>query len=212
MSGTKNVIIIGLASEAALPDMLSLYDPVYHETPFSGEQYDCGELIKQIKVIQWQQINYSYAFTAIDLSSGLKNRISGTLTDDRCWGTYTFAIKTLPTSYTDQTVLTFGKYKFASLCRVSPGYLLDIFKNKSYPNNDLKGYIENNIDLILSRERGTALISVLELPCSKIQFATEALAKEELRRIQSLNQEGVKPVRAYECPQCSAWHLTKKPL
>ena len=42
-------------------------------------------------------------------------------------------------------------------------------------------------------------------------FATQALAKRELKRIRRQPQEKEKPIRVYECEKCGYWHLSLKP-
>jgi hypothetical protein len=114
--------------------------------------------------------------------------------------------------YTDNSMLTTGKYKYISLCRVPPEYLLEIFKNKKHPNKELLEYIENNMEKIKGRLIGEIPIPELVLPCEKIMYPSEKAAKTEIRRIEKLEQENKKPVRAYECEKCGAWHLTSIPF
>lgn len=123
--------------------------------------------------------------------------------------------------FTDDTLLTFGKYKFVRLCRVPPEYLLAIHKNKtalsrevmleipSATGKELLEYIEANLERIQARQRGEIDAPEIELTCEKLPFPNEKAAKAEIRRIQAREQENQKkPVRAYECEKCSAWHLT----
>ncbi len=128
--------------------------------------------------------------------------------------------------YTDDTILTFGKYKFIKLCRVPADYLLAFHKqynpNHKKANKELFEYIENNLEKIKARQEGKIISPPLEigykttgrfvqLVCkdsNKIIFPSEKDAKHEIRRIQNLEQENKKPVRAYECEKCGGWHLT----
>lgn len=50
--------------------------------------------------------------------------------------------------YADDTILTRGKYKFTSLCRVPPEYLLNLYAKKNKANPELYEYVEKNLSLI----------------------------------------------------------------
>lgn len=47
--------------------------------------------------------------------------------------------------------------------------------------------------------------------CAKITYPNKVEAKFELKNIRECKQKHKKPIRAYECPICSGWHLTSKP-
>ena len=113
--------------------------------------------------------------------------------------------------YDDNTILTSGKYKFTRLCRVPPDYLLNIYKDKNCPDKELIEYIKDNMQKIMDRKLGRVVAPELTRVCDKIVFPTERDAKFEINRIKNLEQENKKPVRAYECERCSAWHLTSIP-
>lgn len=53
--------------------------------------------------------------------------------------------------------------------------------------------------------------SVLEARCHKVAFGSEA---EAMRRLIELALKAPRrenlPVRAYRCPGCEAWHLTRR--
>ena len=114
-------------------------------------------------------------------------------------------------AYDDNTILTFGKYKFTKLCRVPPDYLLSIYKDKNCPHKELVDYVHENIGRIMQRKRGEVPTPKLTMICDKIPYPTEKAAKFEINRIKVLEQENKKPVRCYECDKCSAWHLTSIP-
>ena len=111
-------------------------------------------------------------------------------------------------AYTDDTILTSGKYKFTRLCRVPPDYLINLYKDRNYHDKELIEYIGTNIQRIVDRKLGKIVASQLKRVCDKIQYPTEKDAKFEINRIKNLEQENKKPVRAYQCDKCSAWHLT----
>lgn len=113
--------------------------------------------------------------------------------------------------YTDDTILTVGKYKFVRLSRVPPEYIIKLYETKGYPNQELKEYIEANIEKIKARQAGLIPTPEIELPCEKITYASEKIAKDSLHFIQALKQEHKKPVQAYECAKCGGWHLTSIP-
>lgn len=111
--------------------------------------------------------------------------------------------------YNDDTLLTCGKYKFMSLWRVPPDYLLKIYKHKSYFNPEIKQYIENHLDEILTRKQSNVSPPPLKGRCKKKTYPSKAFAKTMLRRIQETMPKGVKrPKSAYECEKCGGWHLT----
>lgn len=44
--------------------------------------------------------------------------------------------------------------------------------------------------------------------CKKVSFATEAFAEYYIDKLKKTSTRTVKPVRAYLCENCLAWHLT----
>lgn len=112
--------------------------------------------------------------------------------------------------YTDNTIMTFGKYKFHSLCRVPAQYLLQLHEQK-YPNKELMQYIEDNMSIILAKKEGKIKAPILLKPCNKITYSNEKDAKFELKKIRQNIQEHKKPERCYECEKCGGWHLTSIP-
>ena len=114
--------------------------------------------------------------------------------------------------YTDDTLLTFGKYKFTKLCRVPADYLYALYKNKSYYNDELKEYIINNLENIILRMEGILQSPPLDFPCEKISYSKEKDAKQVLQKINVLEQVHKKPIRTYECEKCGQWHLTSLSL
>lgn len=47
-------------------------------------------------------------------------------------------------------------------------------------------------------------------PCDKSAFPSESRAESAIEYIQTQNNTGHVPVRAYECPYDNGWHLTSK--
>ncbi|MFC3365282.1 hypothetical protein ACFOG5_19060 [Pedobacter fastidiosus] len=70
--------------------------------------------------------------------------------------------------YTDDTILTTGKYRFTLLCRVPPEYLLNLYTRKNKANLELYEYVERNLSLIEARASGEVEIPVLDITCKKI--------------------------------------------
>ena len=114
--------------------------------------------------------------------------------------------------YTDDTILTKGKYKFTALCRVPPEYLLNLHAKKNKANPELYEYIEKNLSRIKARAIGTLEIPELHIVCKKIVYSTENAAKAELKRIGDMKNDHKIPIRSYFCEVCGGFHLTSKPL
>ena len=111
--------------------------------------------------------------------------------------------------YHDDTLLTCGKYKFMSLCRVPPDYLLKLHEHKSYFNPEIKQYIESHLEEILARKQNNVPPPPLKGRCKKKTYPSKEFAKAMLRQIQERSPKGVKqPKSAYECEKCGGWHLT----
>jgi len=108
--------------------------------------------------------------------------------------------------YTDNTILTKGKYKFTKLCRVPPQYLIDVFNHGDKSDPELYDYIKENSIQILLRLNGQVKTPKF-ITCQKITFPTQKDAKKELRRIAETKSK-IKPQREYECMKCGGWHLT----
>lgn len=111
--------------------------------------------------------------------------------------------------YTDDTIITIGKYAFTRICNIPATYLLNLYKHKNVINKhpELKQYIEDNLQRIEKRKNGKP-IPLQIVFCEKIPYPTEKDAKYKIKQIRNLDQENKKPVRAYECEKCGAWHLT----
>lgn len=114
--------------------------------------------------------------------------------------------------YTDDTILTFGPYKFTRLCRVPADYLLELYKTRKQKYQQLIKYIEKNLDKIKAIKEGKITPPPLGITCEKVIFPSEKEAKREIKRIAKLEQKHKKPVRTYECEDCGGWHLTSIPF
>ena len=112
--------------------------------------------------------------------------------------------------YTDDTLLTFGTYKYMKLSRVPSDYLLKFLKDKS--NLDLYNYVNENEEKLILRKNGVIKTEPLTFPCEKHAFCSEKAAKDALNKISPLRQNHKKPIRSYECNICGGWHLTSIPL
>lgn len=53
---------------------------------------------------------------------------------------------------------------------------------------------------------------LIKFKCEKKTYATKSLARESLKRIREEEGNNKKPIRSYECPYCSGWHLTSIPI
>lgn len=105
--------------------------------------------------------------------------------------------------YTDDTLLTTGKYSFTKLARVPAKYLLAIYKNKTIKDESLYSYIEENLERIKSRLNEPIPLPEIEL-CEKTTYFS---IKEAKCALTIINQDE-RPVRVYECLKCGGWHLT----
>ena len=47
--------------------------------------------------------------------------------------------------------------------------------------------------------------------CNKVAFADESSALRRLVELALLGRGPNRPIRAYRCPSCHSWHLTRKP-
>lgn len=116
--------------------------------------------------------------------------------------------------YTDETILTFGEYKYWRLGDVNKEYLLNLHE-KGCHSKELRDYIKANIESIRERPFVTQRPAYTPTPstfvCDKITFPNEKEAKFALKNIKVAIQKHKKPTRIYECDKCGGWHLTSKP-
>lgn len=119
--------------------------------------------------------------------------------------------------YTDHTVLLSGQWKYRKLHEVSPDYLLTVYQNKNgCQDKALIVYIEKNLDRIKAKKEGVPYIleeePEKEAVCTKRKYLTKQAARDALGQIRNDPGNHKKPIRSYECPDCSAWHLTSMPI
>lgn len=117
--------------------------------------------------------------------------------------------------YSKESLMSWGKYKLQKLVDIPSKYFLVLYgSNQLDRDPPLKEYVEYNIDIFRSQEN----ISPPHVPtqivyfiCEKKTFPTKRDAQQSLKKIRSVGIKGEKPMRAYECPDCSGWHLTSMP-
>lgn len=114
--------------------------------------------------------------------------------------------------YTEDAVMPFGKYEMWPLKHVPNSYLINLWvsNNKSIKERDEKLYawMEQNIAPLTIKPPKEQFVPFI---CKKETYATEADARFRLKTIRSRNTKSSKiPIRIYECPDCSGWHLTSK--
>lgn len=132
--------------------------------------------------------------------------------------------------YSDTTILLSGQWKFTRLSNVPAKWLMGFLKHAKEcrcdicKDKELIEYIRTNAEKLKARSEQSPKIDGIgyktnsiggNIVCeavNKIIFASEKIAKDEIRRIQNREQEEKKPVRTYECKFCSGWHLTSKPF
>lgn len=111
--------------------------------------------------------------------------------------------------FTDDTILSFGKYKAYRLRDVPAFYLINLHKNGGGIDPDLRKYINDNIDSIRARFLDfPEPINRVTFICEKRTFPTKKDAMDSIKK--PAKQDKKRPIRAYECPKCSGWHLTSK--
>jgi hypothetical protein len=113
--------------------------------------------------------------------------------------------------YTDETVLTYGKYKGKMLKEIPDEYFINVCTTGGEEQAELKKYIEANINRFVA----VSLFALKKSPpidfiCLKRTYATKKAAMDSIVKPTSKSHKPV-PIRAYECPECSGWHLSSKP-
>lgn len=120
--------------------------------------------------------------------------------------------------YTDDTILTWGRYKFTALKRIPASWLLSKHKSKGIHDMVLVEWVADNFERLKEREereKKGEKPEELPLPCTKNTYSSEEQAKKHLKEIrryaESHEQKNHIPVRAYPCPFCKGWHLSSRP-
>lgn len=115
--------------------------------------------------------------------------------------------------YNDETILTYGKYKMWKLKDIPVEYFQKIWGNGGTGDIDLMNWIkENREKLDLKSKQIIQEASFVPFICDKKTFSTKADAKQSLSKIRESKGDHIKPMRTYECPKCSGWHLTSMPI
>jgi uncharacterized protein (DUF3820 family)/uncharacterized protein YlaI len=115
--------------------------------------------------------------------------------------------------YTDETVLDYGKYKGKMLKDIPKDYFVNVYISGGDEHAKLKMYIEAN----LQKFPGLTTIAwfnkkqdvMVEFKCNKRTYPTKKSAMDSIVIPKTKSNRPV-PIRAYECPECSGWHLTSK--
>lgn len=120
--------------------------------------------------------------------------------------------------YTNETILTYGKYKMYRLKDVPPEYLINLWENnKGGFDEHMRDYLKVNIERIKSKQlkdkepidSNPEIVLPVTFKCNKRTYATKKAALDSI--IGKGEKKGKsRPVRAYECHKCSGWHLTSK--
>ena len=119
--------------------------------------------------------------------------------------------------YNDDSILTWGKYKFTAFKRIPAKWFLGNHKSNAVKDLELLKWIEDNFERLEQRaeiEKVVPVNTIPEIICTKYQYASEEEAKRHLRQIRHKGQQSnghLLPVRAYKCDKCLFWHLTSKP-
>lgn len=117
--------------------------------------------------------------------------------------------------YTEDTLLTYGKYKGKMIKEIPKDYLVNVHITGGEEHAALKEYIEANLD----KFPGLTMLSwfnkkkdvTVQFICDKRTYPTKKSAMDSIIKPKS-KQQKKKPIRAYECEKCSGWHLTSMPI
>jgi len=85
----------------------------------------------------------------------------------------------LDIEYDENTVLTYGRFKYVPIKRVNPEYLIRIYENGNRHDPALFAYIEKNIYEIRAKAYRNQLERPPELKCKKTVFVSEKQLKFE---------------------------------
>jgi hypothetical protein len=119
--------------------------------------------------------------------------------------------------YTKESLMSWGKYKLQKIKDIPSKYFLALYDSKQLDKDvELKEYVEYNLDIFRKEESISPLnnirpLEIVHFICEKKTFPTKKDAQQSLKKIRSAGGNHEKPMRAYECPKCSGWHLTSMP-
>lgn len=116
--------------------------------------------------------------------------------------------------YTDETILDYGKYRNKKIKDIPKDYFVNVFITGGDQHVELKKYIEANLD----KFPGLTMLAwfdkkqdvMVQFKCNKRTYPTKKSAMDSIVAPTTKSSRPV-PIRAYECPECSGWHLTSKP-
>jgi uncharacterized protein (DUF3820 family) len=120
--------------------------------------------------------------------------------------------------YDWDTVIEYGRYKLNKLRDIPTEYLLGIWKNnKGGADMKMRDFLANNFEVLESGgvepspkvQKVKPFVPPVFFICDKKTFATKQDARNSLKKIRQVNENGERPIRVYECEFCSGWHLTK---
>jgi len=137
--------------------------------------------------------------------------------------------------YTDNSVVDLGGGHSLNLNEISVIKLLRKYrkhkKKTSNINQEFITYVKSNLQRFYDEAEASGNISVMDsikglgfIPmektreellaeiCSKEIYTSKKAANTALVKIKDSEQTNKKPVRSYECDECSFWHLTSIPL
>ena len=103
-------------------------------------------------------------------------------------------------------IVPFGEYRDMPIEEVPKEYLISLCCNGRFKRNVPHWMIQ----YIVAHYHDELSWSKPGRICYKLAYATEKVAKQHLAAIRETNSPR-KPIRAYECPHCSQFHLTSKP-
>lgn len=118
--------------------------------------------------------------------------------------------------YDENSIITWGKYKFTAIKRIPASWLLSYHKNNSLKDKKFLEYLATNLDELKRRQKEEEINKPVEQifdKCNKYQYSSKEQAEKHLKEIRKSGKKTpshVLPVRAYMCDKCPFWHLTSK--
>lgn len=115
--------------------------------------------------------------------------------------------------YTEDTVLDYGGYKNTRIKDLPSIYMINVYRSGGKEHEKLIEYIQANIEkfpilALYAKKGGKAIVT---FKCDKRTFPTKKDAMESIVKPPTKTRNKPIPIRAYECPICSGYHLTSKP-
>jgi len=120
--------------------------------------------------------------------------------------------------YSDDTIMPYGGYRGFPVKNLPKKYLYNVLKDKKNARPEFIEYIIENAQRLgikipvdvpkLKLPKYVPPEEMVQFICDKKTFATEKDARRSLKTIRNAEGDNKKPIRVYECPECSGWHLT----